>query len=98
MLFKRVHVHSSLLLHRSFFHLSKFYLDEKTSFLKQCFSTFKCRLLNNNGLMPKYLFYWPSHQGKRGPQPKKFGNRWSMCCSLQENNFDDMSHVIHDNV
>ena len=47
-----------------FFHLSKFYLDEKPPFLKQCFSTCNCMYtLNNNGLMPKYLLYWPGRQG-----------------------------------
>src|SRR6218665_2751540 len=87
MLFKRVHVHSSLLYTCStgVFHLSKFYLglDEKPPLLKQCSSYFNCRLPNNNnGLMPKYLLCWPGRQGsaknisqQKGPQPKKFGNR-----------------------
>ena len=30
--------------------------------LKQCFSIFNRRLLNNDGLMPKYLLYWPGRQ------------------------------------
>src|SRR6218665_3235999 len=42
-----------------FFHLSKFYLYEKAPLLKQYSSYFNCRLLNNNGLMPKYLLCWP---------------------------------------
>src|SRR6218665_1800552 len=46
-----------------FFHRSKFYLDEKTPLLKQCSSYLNCRLLNNNGLMPKYLLCWPGRQG-----------------------------------
>src|SRR6218665_1563698 len=46
-----------------FFHLSKFYLDENTPLLKQYFSYFNCRILNNNELMPKYLLYWPGRQG-----------------------------------
>jgi len=38
-----------------FLYLSKFYLDEITPLPKQCSSYFSCRLLNNNGLVPKYL-------------------------------------------
>src|SRR6218665_218268 len=64
-----------------FFHLSKFYLDEETPLLKQCFSYFNCRILNNNELMPKYLLYWPGRQGvrekifhsKRVRSPKSLG-------------------------
>ena len=45
--------------------MSKFYLDEKTPLLKQCFSYFNCGLLNNNGLMPKHLLCLPGRQGVR---------------------------------
>src|SRR6218665_725052 len=41
-----LHCYSTLV----FFHLSKFYLDGKTSLLKQCFSYFNCRLLGIIGL------------------------------------------------
>src|SRR6218665_393915 len=61
MLFNRVHVHSTVIA-LEFFHLSKFYLDEKTPLLKQFFSYYNCRLLNNNGLMHKYLLCWPGRQ------------------------------------
>src|SRR6218665_1930842 len=61
MLFNRVHVHSTVIA-LEFFHLSKFYLDEKTPLLKQFFSYFNCRFLNNNGLMHKYLLCWPGRQ------------------------------------
>src|SRR6218665_2252342 len=71
MLFKRVHVHSSLLYtYSTGVFLSKFYLglDEKPPLLKQCSSYFNCRprlLNNNNGLMPKYVLCWPGRQGVR---------------------------------
>src|SRR6218665_540179 len=44
-----------------FFHMSKFYLDEKL----HCSSYFNCRPLNNNGLMPKYPLCWSGRQGVR---------------------------------
>jgi len=53
-----------------FFHLSKF---EKTPLLKQCSSYYNCRLLNDNGLMPKYLLCWPGRQGVR---EKYFTAKW----------------------
>src|SRR6218665_2080675 len=71
--------------------MSKFYLDEKTPLLKHCSSYFNCRLLNNNGLMPKIISVVLARpppggprkifRSKRGPQPEKRGNRWPSACT-----------------
>src|SRR6218665_416132 len=60
------------------FHLSKFYLEEKTSLLKQCFSYFNCRLL---GTIWAYTYIFSRllasrgprkiFNSKRGPHPKR---------------------------
>src|SRR6218665_745498 len=79
MLFKRVHVHSSLLCHWSFFYLSKFYLDGKTPLLKQCISFLNCRLFGIlMGLCLKVRKKYLSAKGVRSP--KSLGTAAIMHC------------------